>query len=87
MSDRLSRPSGGMPQGLCPLEGISNPAAAPAAKEKDYLKFYNDLCSTVARQCIALGYSVDEQSAERFNLHLAQNMVANLRPGSAMLGP
>lgn len=27
-------------------------------KKKDYLKFYNDLCSTVARQCIALGYSV-----------------------------
>lgn len=27
-------------------------------KKKDYLKFCNELCSTVARQCIALGYSV-----------------------------
>ena len=27
-------------------------------KKKDYLKFYNELCSTVARQFPALGYSV-----------------------------
>lgn len=27
-------------------------------QKKDYLKFYNDLCSTVARQFSALGCSV-----------------------------
>ena len=27
-------------------------------KKKVYLKFYNELCSTVARQFTALGYSV-----------------------------
>ena len=27
-------------------------------KKKDYLRYYNELCTTVTRQCIALGYSV-----------------------------